>query len=95
MVKESEFLKMCDIVDELRTLTDGYYPTVDELKAHKVEENIEKYLLILVYYANDPLTRAGSDTCKEEDYKETVSYCKRLVYTVNPIPDMEEDEEGE
>ena len=86
-VKESDFLKMCDIVNELREFTDGYYPTVEEMKAHKVEENIEKYLLILVFFAEDPLTKLGHASSQEADYKETVSFCKRLIYKL----DFEED----
>lgn len=77
-MKESTFYELEDFVQKLQNVTNGYYPTVATLKAHKVEEKIEKYLPIIMYFASDPLRKE----IKEEQYKETVKYCKTLTTTV-------------
>ena len=64
-------------------MTDGYYPTVEDLKAHGVEENAEKYRVILAYYASDPLTRTKHEYANDQPYKDVVRYCKMLMYKLS------------
>ena len=82
MLKYEEFMKLLDIVEEFNEVTNGYFPTVEELKAHKVEEHINEFLPILAYFASNPFERMGIDKKDDARYKETVSYCKRLAYQV-------------
>lgn len=76
---EDRFIEMCEFMTakNFGDPADGYYPTVEELKAHNVEENVEKYKYFLAFLANDPY----ADTCiaSEEEYIETVRYCKKVI----------------
>ena len=82
-IKEADFNLMCDIMDELDDVTEGYFPTVEELSSHNVEENIQEFLPILTYFASDPFKRQGLPDVDNEEYKGTVSYCKRLLYNLD------------
>ena len=79
---EEKFYNMCDIVESFNDVTGGYYPTVEELRAHNVEDNMETSLPFITYFASDPLRRAGSSDAEDKDYQETVKYCKMLMSRV-------------
>lgn len=81
-MKEQKFYRMCDIAESSGDETNGYLPTVDELKAHHVDTNIPKYMALLIYFASDPFTRLGMPDKNDPEYKETVKYAKKLLYTV-------------
>lgn len=79
-MKEKDFYRMCDIIEEMGDVVNEYYPTVEELEEHHVRERISKFLPLLAYYAADPF--AELEIHAEPDYQETVKYCKKLLYTV-------------
>ncbi len=79
MMTENEFYGMCDALEDSTNLTDGYYPTVEELKEKGVEEDVERYAPILLYFSSDPFTREKIDGYTTNEYKEMVQYCKELV----------------
>ena len=79
-MKERDFYKMCDIVEEFGNVTDNYYPTVEELKKHDVEKNIEKFLPLLTYFSTDPFERHDLEEKFDKEYKDTVRYCKKIMY---------------
>ena len=81
-MKEKDFYRLCEIVEDMGDIVNEYYPTVEELKAHRVQERIEKFLPLLAYYAADPFKDTDSENNMQEDYKETVKYCKKLLYTL-------------
>ena len=83
-MKEEDFEILLDIAEGFGNLTEEYYPTVKELEDHNVKENINSFLVIVAYFASDPFKRNHVDPVDPEDYKETVSYCKHLLYDYIP-----------
>ena len=82
-MSEDEFYKILDNVEKIETdITDGYYPTVQELEENGVDKNPEKYIRFLAYFASDPFTRMNLIRKEEPGYKACVSFSKRLLYTV-------------
>ena len=82
-MKEQDFYQMCDIAESSNDETNGYFPTVDELKAHHVDANMLKYMALLFYYASDPFTRLDMPDKNDPEYQETVKYAKKLLYGIN------------
>ena len=81
-MSEDRFYQMLDIVegDKFNDSTEGYFPTVDELKFWDVENKLDKYKVIVAYFANDPFygKNLGSEE-RDEAYRKTVMYCKSLL----------------
>lgn len=77
---EQNFYRMLDIAEAFNDVSEGYYPTVEELKAHDVENNIDKFLVILAYFASDPFTKQDIEGKHDEEYLKTVKYSKKLLY---------------
>lgn len=87
-IKEDYFYKLCDAIDELsdeiKNITDMYFPTVEEIKAHHVEKNINKFLPLIMYFSTDPLKDVnGFEDEIAEEYKKSVEYCKNLIQNLN------------
>lgn len=85
-MNEDEFYKMLDIVEQFSDVTSGYYPTVEQLQSHKVEEMGETSLPFLAYYASDPLKKAGLPDADVKEYRDAVAYCKKLLAEVELEP---------
>lgn len=87
-MRENEFYAVLDeidrMVDEKENITEGWFPTVEEFKAYKVEKNLTKYYGILSYFAADPFKTLDNPDKDSEEYRETVNFCKKLLYNVNP-----------
>ena len=84
MLREKELYKICDTMEEVAVnLTDGWYPTVQELKDHNVEGNPEKYTPIISFFSSDPFTRMSIPGAEEEEYRDTVKFCKKLLYRIS------------
>lgn len=81
-MKEEKFLEILENVENLGDITDGSYPTVDEMERHKATDNPEKYLFSLAYFASDPFTRMNLTEKDDPEYKKTVSYSKRALYKI-------------
>lgn len=81
-MEESKFYDICDAMEKVEVTTDHYFPTVEEIKEHDVENNLEKYLPMLIFFSEDPFAREGIelDEFEEKEYKEMVSYVKRIIY---------------
>lgn len=82
MMKENEFYDICDKVECLKDATDGYFPTVDELKAHGVEEDASNFVHLIAYFASDPFNRDDIECKNTKDYKELVDFCKKILPTI-------------
>ncbi len=54
-----------------------YVPTVEDLKSHEVDKRPEKWINLIAFFANDPYEDMKSD----QNYRETVRYCKTLMYS--------------
>ncbi len=83
-ITEGKFFRILDAVEEIGNVTEGYFPTVEEIMHFKANENIEKNLVILAYYASDPFKRLNLQEKDDPEYKRTVSYCKKLLYSYSP-----------
>lgn len=81
-MSEEEFYHMEDAMENFGDVTAGYYPTVNELKRAHAEEHPEKYIPLLLYFSDDPFKRLGRKEKNDHDYKELVSFAKRLLYKV-------------
>lgn len=83
---EDRFNMFLDIADGLSDETDGYFPTVDEMMRHHVEEDIKKrndrYTPILIYLSSDPFsdTYRGRNDGVGEDYRDAVKYARDVLY---------------
>lgn len=77
-IKEERFYKTMDKVKELGNFTKGYFPTVSKLKRAHVDEEPEKFLVILLYMAQDPLENEKLSIVQRSSYEETVRYAKQL-----------------
>lgn len=66
-----DILTMCakaELITE--DITNGYYPTVEELESHAPE----RLLPLVTYFSTDPLQ------LRDRDYRATVSWCKHYLY---------------
>lgn len=84
MAKESiteKILFICDYFEnEKADMTDGWFPTVEELKNHNVEDKFLKFMSIICYFSIDPFKKIEHPDKEDFDYKETVKYCKKILY---------------
>lgn len=80
-MNELEFYKMVDVIGMLtkQNITRGWYPTMGEINAFNIEENMDRYTPLVIYFANDPLSNMLEE---KEEYDEIVKYCKKLVSSI-------------
>ena len=85
MINENNFYNMCDIIEDIEPeVLEGYYPTVTELIAHRVEENVEKYLPLLLMFASNPFKNKFDDNTEEKkEYDAAVKYIQEIVSNIN------------
>ena len=81
-MREREFYDKCDVFEGMEDPTNGYFPTVEELRDHGCDENPDKFANLLIYFSSDPLTKQGVEITDEKEYQDTVSYCKRKILEV-------------
>lgn len=80
-MRAEEFDRLYETWDQNNMdITNGYYPTVTELKQYSVENQLEKYANILTYFASDPFSKLYPSRSKDEDYQEMVNYCNKILY---------------
>lgn len=83
-----EFERLNDRIDGINEdVTDGYYPTVSELTASHVDRHPENFIPLLLYFSGDPFGKLEKDEAENEDYKQLVSFSKRLLYSLNLADD--------
>lgn len=82
---ESSFYNILSAIESMEDVSfvNGYYPTVDQLRIYRIDQNISKYLHMLLFYASDPFGRTNSEEKDEEEYKKLVRYCKSLTAEVS------------
>lgn len=76
---EEKFYDLLDEAGEIGPLTNNYFPTVEDMKAHKVSENIDTYMPILMYLSGDPYR--DTDLKNDPGYKQSVAYAKKVLYS--------------
>ncbi len=68
------FEEKLDIVERIsKDTTRGWYPTVAQMREHGVEEDLEKFSYLILFFASNPFNLPD-----DKEYKETVSYCTSL-----------------
>ncbi|MBO4847219.1 MAG: hypothetical protein J5525_13115 [Lachnospiraceae bacterium] len=79
-VKEDAFYNLCDAAESVDSrLLGNYFPTVEELIAHKIDQFPARFLPTIVYFAQDPYKdKEMSDEAREE-YDKTVQYLKKFI----------------
>ena len=80
-MKEKQFYEICDTMGKLveENITEGYFPTVEELKANRFDKKVEEYLPFLAYFAADPYKKVTMENDEREKYEEMVIYVKKLL----------------
>ena len=78
--------KFDQMIEKVETLSEGetpftagYYPSIEELENLEVENNIEKYLSLLIYFSNNPYG-GDPEIGIREDYRDMVKYTKSMLY---------------
>ena len=84
-ITENDFFYMCDVVDMIPPMEDKYFPRIEELKKHNVEDNLDNFLPMLIYYSNDPLKNTDMDTVTKEEYRKSIKYIKKIIYGIDLI----------
>lgn len=82
VVDENYFYSMFESAEKTNILYEsGYYPTVTELKKYDVENNVGKYLPMLIFYANDPFNdeERKNEKGSEPKYIEMVKYVNKIL----------------
>ena len=80
-MKEEKFYVVLDKVEKIKDkdVTEGYFPTIEEIESHDVLNNQELYLPIIAYMAQDPFKDSDNDAKNTVEYKASVKYCKDLL----------------
>ncbi len=82
-MKADKFYKICDIVEHVRPdITEGYFPTVEEMEAKEVDKNINDYLIMLLFFSRDPFKNTNYSEKNNEEYKKTVAYAKKILLDI-------------
>ena len=66
--------------EEGRELTDGYYPTVEELQAIGEEHLKNEYIYLVMYMATNPYEH--DPIAHTEAYQKSYKYCRDFIYAV-------------
>lgn len=77
-VKEERFYKTMDYVRELGDFTDGFYPTVQQMKRTKMHLYPERFLVMILYLSSDPFKGKVFSPLEYEEYREVVQFAKEL-----------------
>ncbi len=79
-MKTEEMFEAFDIIDSLPEM-DFYVPSLNELKAHNIEKNFDKYAIFLLFIVNEidniPKNELMSERNKE--LREIKSYISNLI----------------
>lgn len=87
-IKENDFYDMCDIVENLsENITNGYYPTVEELEARNLKNRIldSDVLPFFIYFASNPFKKMDMSQKDEPEYLRTVKYCSDIIQSIELI----------
>ena len=83
-ITEDAYDAILEAVEKIDNVTNGYFPTVEDLENHNVNKDIVGNLFVLAYYASNPFQRLSLPEAEDADYKETVKYCRNLLYKFEP-----------
>ncbi len=83
-MKEEKFYETIDTVEKILDgkidKLNGYFPTISEIENANVMKDLDTFLPIITYFAEDPYANMEQGNLNE--YKATVKYCKDLLAKV-------------
>ena len=79
-MKTEEMFEAFDIIDSLPEM-DFYVPSLNELKAHNIEKNFDKYAIFLLFIVNEIDTMPKNELMSErnKELREIKSYISNLI----------------
>ena len=82
---EEKFYMIMDYIEENigLDLTEGYYPTIEELEVSEVTKDLDTFLPIIMYFAHDPFKAQDNAQKDLKDYKATVKFCKDIISKID------------
>lgn len=86
---EDRFYDICDAAEAINTsVTGDYFPKVKDIEANIEAYGLESQVEMLAYFATNPFKRTNNPLMDEEDYINTVNYCKEALSKVNIVPEI-------
>ena len=81
--KNDEIMLMSEKISLIKGIEDRFFPTVEELKAYNIEQNIEKFLPLLLYFSQNPYSSEMEREANwiRNEYKNTISYVNSILYS--------------
>ena len=82
-ISEKKFYEICDIMEELAkenpNRTNDYFPTIEVIKLHRMDQKVEEYLPFLAYFSSNPLKNTPMEDDERKEYEAMVKYVKELI----------------
>ena len=86
-MKESTFYDICEAAELIQEdVTNGYFPTIDEIDDGINTYGIEDQVSLLAYYASNPFKRMNNPLKDDIDYLDVVKYAKERLSDVELMP---------
>lgn len=77
-INENELYKIYEFCDELPMLDNKYFPKVEDIKNNVSEENLDKTLIFLIYFANDPYSE-NEEFTNNSEYQKMVKFANNYI----------------
>ena len=82
-MREDKFYEICDAAESINTnITEDYFPSPAEIESNINAYGIDSQIDLLAYYASNPFKRQGLPAAEDDDYLDTVKYCKNKLNNV-------------
>ncbi len=89
-MNETRFYDICDNAEAINeNITNGYFPTKEEIEEHIKIYGLEDQAGILAYFASNPFKRQNNPAAELPEYQETVKFAKEMLEKIQ----LTEDEE--
>lgn len=82
-MKAIDFYEICDGAEAIQeNITEGYYPTVEEIDNNISIYGLEDQVPLLAYYASNPFKRMNDPAQDDIEYLDIVKYSKKLLQQI-------------
>ena len=83
-MREDKFYEICDAAEAIdKNVTEDYFPSPTEIESNINVYGIDSQIDLLAYFASNPFKRMGNVLAEDDDYLETVKYCKTKLNSVS------------
>lgn len=86
--------QISEISKELGNITEGWFPTQDEINAETEDMDIKEIAYTLLYFGTDPFERLGLSKKDDEEYLDVVDYSMDLSDELPEEIDEPEEADG-